>query len=237
MIRNSRLGWMMTLLLAVGATVPAHAQWAVFDVASVTQLMTEVQTLNQQLQTAQSQLTQAQQQYQAITGNRGMAQLLGGQNRNYLPTSGAELAAALQGTSGPFGALSATVQTAVQTNAVLTPAQIAGFSAAEQVDLNSSRRSAALLQGLTSQALLTTSTRFSTLQQLISAISSANDAKAVLDLQARATAEQAMLTNDQSKLQTLYQAAQAQQWVLQQRLDERAIADVGSLRMRAPLGL
>jgi type IV secretion system protein VirB5 len=59
----------------------------------------------------------------------------------------------------------------------------------------------------------------------------------VLDLQARATAEQAMLTNDQSKLQTLYQAAQAQQWVLQQRLEERAIADVGSLRLRAPLGL
>ena len=59
-------------LLAVGASQPAHAQFAVIDVASLAQLVQEVQQLEQQVATAQSQLSQAQSEYAAITGNRGM---------------------------------------------------------------------------------------------------------------------------------------------------------------------
>ena len=72
--------------VALAGSVPAaHAQFAVIDVASVTQLISEVQTLEQQLATARSQLAQAQQEYQAMTGGRGMQQLLSGTVRNYLP--------------------------------------------------------------------------------------------------------------------------------------------------------
>jgi hypothetical protein len=46
-----------------------------------------------------------------------------------------------------------------------------------------------------------------------------------------------MLMNDQSKLQVLYQAAQAELAVQQQRLRERAIADLGSLRALPAMGL
>jgi type IV secretion system protein VirB5 len=46
-----------------------------------------------------------------------------------------------------------------------------------------------------------------------------------------------MLANDQSKLQTVYQVAQAQQWALQQRSREQAIGDVGSLRNLPRMGL
>ena len=55
---------------------PAHAQFAVIDVASLTQLVSQVQTLEQQLATARGQLTQAQASYQSMTGSRGMEQLL-----------------------------------------------------------------------------------------------------------------------------------------------------------------
>ena len=56
------------------------------------------------------------------------------------------------------------------------------------------------------QALEVTSERFASLQQLIDAIPGATDPKAVLDLQARIAAEQAMLQNEQTKLMVLYQA-------------------------------
>jgi type IV secretion system protein VirB5 len=41
--------------------------------------------------------------------------------------------------------------------------------------------------------------------------------------------EQAMLQNEQTKLQTLYQAAQAQQWVQEQRMREASMKDIGSV--------
>jgi hypothetical protein len=54
------LAWVVLL-----ATIPmAQAQFAVIDVASLTQLMSQVRTLEQQVATARNQLTQAQAEYQ-----------------------------------------------------------------------------------------------------------------------------------------------------------------------------
>ena len=71
-------GFVLVGLLALGGTRPAHAQFAVIDVASLAQLIQEYETLQQQLSTAQSQLSQAQSEYAAITGSRGMQSLLSG---------------------------------------------------------------------------------------------------------------------------------------------------------------
>ena len=46
-----------------------------------------------------------------------------------------------------------------------------------------------------------------------------------------------MLANEQTKLQVLANAAQAEASAQRQRLLERAIGDVGSLRQLPPLGL
>ncbi len=79
------------------------------------------------------------------------------------------------------------------------------------------RSTAALLQGITSSALSNSSGRFAAIQQLVSAIGAAPDQKSVLELQARINAESGMLQNEQTKLQSLYQVAQAQQWVNEQQ--------------------
>src|SRR5579862_5305395 len=78
----------------------AHAQFAVIDVASLAQLIQEYQTLEQQVSTPKSQLSQAQSEYAAITGNRGMQNLLNGVQRNYLPTDAAQVLKAMGGSSG-----------------------------------------------------------------------------------------------------------------------------------------
>src|SRR5205823_13124005 len=59
-------------LLALSDPRAALAQFAVIDVAAITQLVQQVSTLEQQLATAESQLSQARNEYSAITGNRGM---------------------------------------------------------------------------------------------------------------------------------------------------------------------
>jgi type IV secretion system protein VirB5 len=210
---------------------------AVIDAGAIAQLIQQIQTLNQQLSTARDQLTQARDEFRSITGGRGMEQLLGGTARNYLPPNWAELQSVLQGATSSYGALSASVQSVTNANAVLTAEQVAALSPEERQQLEAARRSAAMLQVLAREALATTSARFTSIQQLINAIPAATDQKAILDLQARIGAEQSMLQNEHTKLDVLYQAAQAEEWARRQRVREQAIADIGSLRRLPPLGL
>ena len=218
------------------AQVPAaHAQWAVIDVGAITQLVQEVTTLRQALTTAQQELSQAQSEYAAMTGNRGMDQLLSGTNRNYLPADWAEVQGVLQGTGGAYGSLASNVQSFITANAVLTPAQVASLSTTEQAQLQADRSSTALLQAMTQQALATTSARFQSLQQLIAAIAHATDEKASLDLQDRISAEETMLQNDEIKMGVLYQLARADSEANEERAREQAISDIGSFRDLPPL--
>lgn len=225
------------VLLTLGAVRPAAAQWAVIDVSSIQQLIQQYEVLEQQLATLRSQLTQAQQQYAALTGERGMQQLLSGVDRNYLPENWADLAAVMQGNSATYGSLNASVQGLVAGNAVLSTQYLAGLSPAELSQLNTQRQLAALRQGVTRTALDTTSTRFSSLQQLINAIPTATDTKGALDLQARIAAEQTMLANEATKLQVLKETLAAAQAALDEQRDEQAVAGIGSLRTLAPMGL
>jgi type IV secretion system protein VirB5 len=237
MFPRAVLGLLLVGLLTVGGIRPAHAQFAVIDVASLGQLVQEYQTLQQELSTARSQLSQAQSEYAAITGSRGMQNLLSGTVRNYLPGSWTQLSAVMGGSSGSFPALASDVTALVSANAVLTPAQVARLSSTEQSELAAARQSAALLAATSHAALANTSDRFASLQQLIGALGGASDQKAALDLTARIAAEQGMLQNESTKLQVLYQVAQSQEWARAQRVRERAIADQGSLRTLPPMGL
>jgi len=225
------------VLLSLANPRPAAAQWAVIDVSAIQQLVQQYAVLEQQLATLRSQLTQAQQQYAALTGGRGMQQLLSGINRNYLPANWTDLSAVMQGSSASYGTLGASVQGLVASNAVLSSQQVASLSSTEQAQLNAERQLPALLQGITRQELSAASGRFATLQELINAIPTATDAKGSLDLDARIAAEQTMLQNETTKLQVLYRTLEAQQWALDQQRREQAIADIGSLHTLPPMGL
>src|ERR1700683_4957235 len=218
---------LFTLFSITALCEQARAQFAVIDVSAIRQLVQEVQQMQQALQTAQNQLNQAQREYQSITGLRGMQNLLSNINRNYLPPSWAQLPTAL----------ASPIQSQVSTNAVLTAAQVAALSPAEQQQLNAARGNAALLQVATQQAYATTSGRFASVQTLINAIPSATDQKGILDLQARIQAEQGMLQTDSTKLNVLYQAAQAQELARRQSALEQVVSGVGNLRTLPALRL
>jgi type IV secretion system protein VirB5 len=222
---------LFAIWLAVAAVPAAHAQWAVIDVRAITQLVKEVDTLERQLQTAEAQLSQANTALQTMTGTRGMQLLLAGTVRNYLPTSTLQLSAALQG-GGAYPGLAATVRTAINANAVLSPSQLSALAPADQQQITAGRQSAALRLALAQQALANSSARFAAIQTLIAAISTARDQKAILDLQARISAELGMLQNEQTKLQVLAQASDAMAAVSAQQQREQAIAGHGQFSTR-----
>jgi type IV secretion system protein VirB5 len=209
-------------ITSLALTPAAWAQWAVVDAPAIVQLIQEVQNTAQQLQTAKGQLLQARQALQTMTGDRGMEQLLSGTVRNYLPSNWNQVTGALQG-SGGFSALSADVQGIITANAVLSPQRLATLSPSGQQLIQNSRQWSAMQQALSHQALANASNRFAAIQTLIAAISSATDQKGILDLQARISAELGMLQNEQTKLQILNQATQAQESSLRQLGREQVI--------------
>lgn len=220
------------LVLSIAAAPAAHAQWAVIDVPAIAQLVQEVQTMQQQLQTARDQLQSAQQSLQAMRGDRGMAQLLAATSRNYLPSNWAQVMSALQAPGTAYAGLSGDLQRTIKANAVLSPQVLATMSAADQQQIQAARHSSALQQALTHEALANASGRFVAIQSLINAISSAGDQKAILDLQARISGELGMLQNEQTKIQLLYQATQAQDSALRQQASERIIEQQGLFSTR-----
>jgi type IV secretion system protein VirB5 len=230
-------GLVLVAIFAFGGPRPAQAQFAVIDVASIAQLIQQYMTLEQQLTTLKNQLSQAQSEYAAITGNRGMQNLLSGTQRNYLPGTWSQLSSAMSGFSGSYPALASSIASLMKSNAILTPAQVASLSASEQAQLTAARQNPALLQAASRTALANSSDRFASLQQLIGAIGTAADQKASLDLTARIAAEQGMLQNESTKLQVLHQVVQGQEWARIQQVRELAIADQGSLRSLPALGL
>ena len=211
------------LLGSVAIMHPAQAQWAVVDAPAIVQLIQQVQNAEQQLATARNQLVQAQQALQTMTGARGMEQLLSGTVRNYLPSNWTQVSAA---------ATSPDTQSIVASNAVLSPQQLSAMPPAAQQMVQASRQWTGLQQAMSRQALANTSNRFASLQTLISAIPAAADQKGILDLQARISAELGMLQNEQTKLQVLNQATQAQAAALEQQAREQAISGHGRFDSR-----
>jgi type IV secretion system protein VirB5 len=234
MTRNPRLGLPLALLLATGT---AQAAWPVIDVGAIAQLVSQLRTMQNQLTTARDQLTEARSTLNSLTGTRGMEQLLTDAPRNYLPTDWTELADTLTNTSARYGALAADVQRLITQNSVLPASDLARLTPTQQRVISESRQNSAGLAALTRAALQTSSGRFASLNELIRAISTATDPKAVYDLQARIAAETGMLQNEATKLQALYQGQAAQEALRVQRLREQGIADTGSLRKLPPLGL
>jgi type IV secretion system protein VirB5 len=222
---------------AVVFATSAPAIIPVIDIRAIFQMVQQLSAMQAQLTTLQSHLAQARSAYQAITGGRGMENLLAGTARNYLPSDWQAMTDMVRGASAQYSALSNSLNQIVARNAYLTNAQLAALTPAARSQLEEQRRSVATLQTVAEEALSNTSGRFEALQQLIDAIPSATDEKGVLDLQARIGAEQGMLANEQTKLNLMLQAAQAAELARQQRNRERAVEGLGSLRALPPMGL
>ena len=225
----------MTAVVMTALVAPAaQAQMAVIDVAAIRQLISQISYWKQQITGMASQLNQLKQTYAALTGPRGMQSLLSlsDAQRNYLPQDWTQMAGVLTGQSAQYAQLAAEAASIAGTRAALTPGALSRLAPSEQQALVEARQSAAGFAAMSREAFAQASARFASLASLIQAIGGATDAKAIADLQGRIGAEQAMLQNEQAKLELLAQAAEADRRLRETQLRELAIAGHGDFATR-----
>jgi type IV secretion system protein VirB5 len=221
----------LVFLMALMPVTVVRAQGIpVIDVAAVLQLIQQVQYWMQQIQLMKTQLDQLQRTYAAATGPRGMENLLAGGARNYLPPDWNQMIGVLNNNSVSYSDLATQARAVMDANAILSRTQLSQLSPEQRQIVEQGRRSVALMQVTSRVAYQNTSQRFAAIQRLINAIGRAADGKAIQDLQGRIAAEQAMLQNEQTKLQVLSQAAHAEQWAQQQRVREESLNAVGNYK-------
>jgi len=206
----SRAAACLVLLLATSGI--ADATMPVIDVAAVTRLAQEIKAWDEQLEGMRLQLGQLQRTTSALTGPRGMEQLLRQTPaaRNYLPIDWTGLASAVGSGLGIDPALAQAARAQRDSNVVLPAAAVNRLPPPLQSMLRGERDTIAALQAATRAAYAHSSDRFASLSTLIDEIRATPDAKAIAELQSRIEAEQAMLANESAKLAALAQIADAE---------------------------
>ena len=186
-----------------------------------------------QLAGMRNQLTQQTNTYQSMNGNRGMGSIMPLANaaRNYLPQGAGDMVGVLNNTSGSYSGMGSQIQSLVNNNAILSNSSITSMNMTPaQTQLLKNRRATdAAIQSIASQGMANASARFNYLQSLMGQINTTTDPKAIAELNARISAEQTMMTNEQIKLQQTAAYMQAQNAVNQQQQNELAIQQVGSV--------
>lgn len=211
-------------ILAVGiaASSAAFAQIPVTDGASIAKSVeNQIETMakwKMQYDQMVSQIDQMKQQYAAVTGARGMGELFNNpQLRDYLPHDWQSVYDSVK--SGGYAGLSGRAGSIYNDNKVYDACT--GFSSMEQrVNCEAQAVKGAQDKAFSLDAYDAAKNRLNQIDQLMRQINQTQDPKAIAELQGRIAVEQAMIQNEQTKLQMYQMVAAAEDRLQQQRRKE-----------------
>ncbi|WP_293677410.1 type IV secretion system protein [uncultured Phenylobacterium sp.] len=209
----------------------AHAQLAVYDATSYAKLIQQATTAVNQLNELKTQVTQGQQLFSSLNDASGVSKIASALGvpslRSFLPDTSA-LSAVTKGDFSALGAIGAKADAIRSANRLYTASPDDPLGADLEAAGQRAARDLALGRSVTDAG----AERLEGLKDLQAAIDTAPNARAVMDLQARATTEQAMIANDQMRLQGIAMAQAAEDRLQAQRDRERMLAARGA-RMAA----
>ncbi|WP_211453889.1 P-type DNA transfer protein VirB5 [Collimonas antrihumi] len=214
----------ISFLLASGILMSsvAHAQIPVTDVASIgTQVSNQIETIAKwkiQYDQMISQIDQAKQQYQSLTGSRGLGNIMNNPAmRDYLPGDWQAVYDSVK--NGGYSGLSGTGKSVYDANKI--------YDACGQLTITQQRTACEAQavkgsqdKGFALDAYNVAKSRINQIDQLMQQINQTQDPKAIAELQARIGAEQANIQNEQTKLQMYSMVAAAEDRVQKQRQRE-----------------
>lgn len=212
------LGVAMSALMSSAA----FAQIPVTDGASIAQsVIQQVETIakwKMQYDQMMSQIDQAKQQYESLTGSRGLGNIMNDpQYRDYLPADWQGVYDSVR--TGGYNGLSGRAQTVYEANKIFD--SCATISVQEQRTACEARAvKASQDKGFALDAYDKAKGRINQIDQLMGKINQTNDPKAIAELQGRIAAEQANIQNEQTKLQLYAMVAAAEEKVQTQRQRE-----------------
>lgn len=205
----------------------AHAQLAVYDATSYAKLIQQATTAVNQLNELKTQVTQGQQLLSSLNDASGVSKIASALGvpslRSFLPDTSA-LSAVTKGDFSALGAIGAKADAIRAANRLWTAPADDPLGTDIEAAGQRAARDLALGQSVTDAG----AQRLEGLKELQAAIDAAPNARAVMDLQARATTEQAMIANDQMRLQGIAMAQAAEDRLRIQRDQERAKAESAS---------
>lgn len=226
-------GWMLF------GSHAAHAQIPVTDGASIAkQIANQVETIAKwklQYDQMMSQIDQAKQQYDSLTGSRGLGTIMNDPAmRDYLPNDWQGVYDSVK--TGGYSGLSGTGKTVYDANKIydlcakLLPAN-------ERTACEAQAVKGAQDKGFALDAYNAAKNRINQIDQLMGKINQTQDPKAIAELQARIGAEQANIQNEQTKLQMYSMVAAAEDRLQQQRQRElnAQTLDKREYKTRAPV--
>lgn len=211
--------------LAWGAC-SARAQVLVHDPGAVAQLISQAQTAIAQLEQLREQVGQAERLYESFNDlsdvNTIATMLLTPELRQLVPEL-AQFQAAAKGDLAALGVLAARAEAIRGENRVYLPENPAAAAL-----LESSGAKAARDMALGEKIGEIADKRLEGLEELRSSLNQADNARAVMDITARLAAEQAILQNDQVRLQGLLIMQAAEERLDEQRRREAAAATIAA---------
>ncbi|HAV1900471.1 TPA: P-type DNA transfer protein VirB5 [Enterobacter hormaechei subsp. steigerwaltii] len=211
-------------ILAVGITASStvFAQIPVTDGASIANsVQQQVETMakwKMQYDQMVNQIDQMKQQYAAMTGARGMGDLFNNpQLRDYLPQDWQGVYDSVK--SGGYAGLSGRAESIYNDNKVYDAC--AGFASPEQrTNCEAQAVKGSQDKAFALDAYDAAKNRLGQIDQLMGQINQTQDPKAIAELQGRISAEQAMIQNEQTKLQMYQMVAAAEDRLQQQKQRE-----------------
>lgn len=213
----------LALLGALALNQPAHAQLVVHDPTSYASLIRQATTALDQLRELQAQVSEAKRLYDGFNTASGAGALAGllkaPELRAYVPDVDKYVAAA-QGDLAALGEIGRKAA-AIRAEARLYTAPTDDL-AGQDLERQGDRVARDLALGRA--AADAGAQRLRGLNDLLTALDAAPNARAVMDLQARISAEQALGVNDQMRLQGLQMAQDAEARLQTQREREKAAA-------------
>ena len=200
----------------------AFAQIPVTDGASIMQqTMAQVETIakwKMQYDQMISQIDQAKQQYDSLTGSRGLGNIMNDPAlRDYLPADWQGVYDSVR--SGGYNGLSGRGASVYNANKIFD--SCAYMKLADQRTACEARAvKASQDKGFALDAYDAAKSRINQIDQLMGKINQTQDPKAIAELQGRIAAEQANIQNEQTKLQLYAMVAAAEEKVQAQRQRE-----------------
>ena len=220
---NPRLKVVAAALIAVSAG-NVHAQGIpVIDIANlvqtILQVLNDVTKINNQVQ----QITALQSQLDSINGARNLGNVFNNPTlRNYVPPEAYTYLNAVN-TSG-YSGLNATAKVLRDAGMVYNCLDLTG---AARTSCQAALAQPYQQKGLLQDAMKSAAGRLSQVNSLMSEINATSDQKAVLEIQARISAENALLTHEVSQVQMLQGMADSEERIARSRERERQYQTLG----------
>lgn len=206
----------LAAIIDAAASQVAYAQWTVNVNSDVPAMMNQVQTMAQwakQYEQMVQQITQMKNQYDSMTGTRGLGQILNNPTlRTYLPDQWASIYDQVR--KGQLQSVSSRV-TSIYSSEGFDPNATGGRK--RQLDVLAANKA------ITMQAYDASLARVQNINALMQQADSTGDMKAAADLQNRMAAENALIQNEQIRLNLAMQLQHAEaQLAAEQRSREFA---------------